>query len=258
VLLAHGAEPNGTNALAHALDYDHLEHVQLLLDAGADPNGGALLSHAVRRERGPEFLRLLAERGADLDRHGGETWRGDVPLRTPYQHAFIRGREDQVQALADLGASTALSREDELLGAIARGERPAGALTEELDPDGQEVVILAALRGKLDLVLDAVGPRFRGVVGGGPAGTLLHHAAWVGDPAVAETLLVHGADPTAPSGAEFDTPLAWAVLGSQNWQIPGRDYVRVAELLVQAGAELEPRFADVAHGPLEGWLEGRI
>jgi hypothetical protein len=47
-------------------------------------------------------------------------------------------------------------------------------------------------------------------------------------------------------------------LGSQNWQIPGRDYVRVAELLVEAGAELEPRFADVAHGPLEGWLEGRI
>ena len=128
VLLEHGAEPNGTNALAHALDYDHLEQVRLLLDAGADPNEGALVAHAVRRERGPETLRLLAERGADLDRPGGETWRGDVPLRTPYQHAVIRDREDQARTLAELGASTEVSEEDRRLAALARGEQPDGPL----------------------------------------------------------------------------------------------------------------------------------
>jgi hypothetical protein len=32
----------------------------------------------------------------------------------------------------------------------------------------------------------------------------------------------------------------------------------VAELLVAAGAELEPRFAEVAEGPLASWLEERL
>jgi hypothetical protein len=104
LLLEHGATVNGTNALPHALDFDGLEHVRLLLEAGADPNEGAYMAHAVRRGRGPEFLRLLAEHGAEVDRPGGETWRGDVPLRTPYQHAVIRGRTDQAETLAALGA----------------------------------------------------------------------------------------------------------------------------------------------------------
>ena len=63
-----------------------------------------------------------------------------------------------------------------------------------------------------------------------------------------------GADPVARSGAEFDTPLAWAALGSQAWREQGRDYVQVAELLLGAGAELEPRFAEVAEGPLAARL----
>ena len=104
LLLEHGAEPNGTNALARALDYERLKHVRLLLDAGADPNEGALLAHAVRRGRGSELVRLLAEHGADLDALGGETWRGDVPLRTAYQHAMLRGRLDVAETLAGLGA----------------------------------------------------------------------------------------------------------------------------------------------------------
>jgi ankyrin repeat protein len=112
LLLEHGAETRGTNALAHALDGDRLEAVRLLLKAGADPSEGALVAHAVRRGRGPEFLRLLAEHGADVDRPGGETWRGDVPLRTPYQHAILRGRTDSAEALAELGASTEVDPAD--------------------------------------------------------------------------------------------------------------------------------------------------
>ncbi len=115
--------------------------------------------------------------------------------------------------------------------------------------------MLAALRGNLDLVLDSVGPSFRGVVGGSPEGTLLHHAAWVGSPELVDRLLERGADPVARSGADFDTPLAWAVLGSQYHQLPGRDYVSVAERLVAAAGELEPRFLDAADGPLAEWLQ---
>lgn len=256
LLLAHGAETRGTNALAHALDDERLEHVRLLLEAGADVRDAAYVAHAVRRGRGPEEVRLLAEFGADVDRPGGETWRGHVPLRSPYRQAVLRNRRDLVEELARLGASTEVPPEDLAVAAVARGE--AATLPAELDPDAQEVLILAALGGQLDAVVGAVGPGFRGVVGGSPPGTLLHHAAWIGTAAVARELLALGADPVAESGATFSTPLAWAALGSAAHRLPERDYVGVAEALVEAGGELEPRFLEVAHGPLETWLEERL
>jgi len=263
ILLEHGATVDGTNALPHALDYDRLEHVRLLLEAGADANEGAYVAHAVRRGRGPEFLRLLAEHGADVDRPGGETWRGNVPLRTPYQHAVIRGQVDQAETLADLGADTSVAPDDRALAAIARGERPETPLPPELDPDAQEVVILAALNGHVDAVLEAVGPNFRGVVGGSPEGPLLGHAAWVGDAELVRRLLAAGAEPGRRADARFDTPLAIAALGSaapidEPYPVRERDYVAVAEQLVAAGNEIEARFLDVADGPLYDWLEERI
>jgi len=257
LLLGHGAEPSGSNALAHALDYPHLEHVRLLLEAGADPNEGALLVHAVRRGRSAEFLRLLAEHGAELDRRGGEWSTPPEHWKTAYRNAVLRARDDLAAVLAELGASTDVEPEDVAVAAVVRGERPSTPLPAEPSPDAQEALILAALEGRLDLVVDLVGPGFFGHVGGGPPGTLLHHAAWVGNAAVVEELLRRGADPVARSGADFDTPLAWAVHGSPHGQVEGRAYVRVAELLLAAGGELEPRFAEVAAGPLADWLAGR-
>jgi ankyrin repeat protein len=253
LLLEHGAAVNGTNALPHALDDERLEHVRLLLEHGADPNA---VAHAVRRGRGPEEIRLLAAHGADLEQPGGETWRGHVPLRTPYQHAVLRGRDDVAAVLAELGAATDVAPADLAVAAVAKGEQPPAPPPRSLDVDQQEVLVLAALRGALDSVVDAVGIDFRGVVGGSPAGTLLHHAAWVGSPELVRELLARGADATALSGAEFDTPLAWAALGSQHHELPGRDYLAVAEQLVAAGGEVEPRFLEVADGPLAEWLEG--
>jgi ankyrin repeat protein len=254
LLLEAGAQTRCTNALAHALDDDRLEHVRLLLEAGADPNEGALLAHAVRRGRGPAFLRLLVEHGAELDRPGGETWRGDVPLRTPYQHAALRGRADSMETLAELGASTEVAAEDLALAAVVRGERPSVPLAAELDPDGQEVLILAALRGRLDAVVDAVGPDFAGVVGGSPHGSLLHHGAWVGSPAVVRALLERGAQASAGP----DSPLAWAAHGSNAHELPGRDYVAVAAALCAAGNEVDPSLLEVAEGPLYDWLRERL
>jgi ankyrin repeat protein len=260
LLLEAGAETRGTNALAHALDYDRIEPVRLLLEAGADPNEGALLAHAVRRERGPEFLQLLADHGADLDALGGETWRGDVPLRTAYAHAVLRNRADNAELLAQLGASTEIDLVDAAVAVVARGERPPeleGVTVFRWDPDRQEAVILGALRGNLQAVVDVVGVNFRGVVGGSPEGTLLHHAAWMGNADAVRELLALGADANAPSRAEFFTPLAWAALASQYEKLSGRDYVAVAEALVESGAEIEPRFLEVAAGPLRQWLQFR-
>jgi ankyrin repeat protein len=255
LLLDAGAQVPGTNALGHALDYDRIEPVRMLLEAGGDPNEGALVAHAVRRGRGPDFLRLLAEHGADVDRPGGETWRGDVPLRTAYAHSALRNRTDNMRALAELGATTDVDSADLVVAEIARGENPSGPLPDDLDPDAQEVLILSALEGHLDVVIAAVGPSFRGVVGGSPEGTLLHHAAWVGNPDLVRALLERGADARAETPEKFSTPLAWAVLASQYYDLPGRDYVGVAEALVEEGAELEPRFLEIAAGPLLDWLQ---
>jgi ankyrin repeat protein len=256
LLLDHGAEPRGTNGLAHALDYDRIEPVRLLLEAGADPNEGALLAHAVRRGRGPEFLQLLVDHGAELDALGGETWRGDVPLRTAYQHAVLRNRADNVELLAKLGASTEIDPVDASIAAIARGESPRWDIPSFVwDPDRQEVIILAAMNGRLDAVVEYVGTNFHGVVGGSPDGTLLHHAAWMAKADVVRELLRRGADPDRTSRADFETPLAWAVWASAHGAFRDRDYVAVAEPLVEAGANIDPRFLETAAGPLLAWLQ---
>jgi ankyrin repeat protein len=260
ILLEHGASTRCTNALAHAIDSERTDRVKLLLDAGADPNEGraALLVHAVRRGCDEGIVRLLAERGAALDRRGGEWSTPRAEYRTAYQNAVLRGRDDIAALLAELGADTTVAPEDLAVAALARGKRPSCELPCELSADAQEVLILAALRGHAEIIVAVAGPNYFGHVGGGPPGTLLHHACWVGDRAVVARLLALGADPLAPSGAEFDTPVAWAALGSQWHGLPGRDYVGVVETLLAAGAQLEQRFGDVAEGPLAEWLEERF
>ena len=178
--------------------------------------------------------------------------------RTAYQDAVLRRRQDLVNLLAELGASTDVSAEDRAVAAIAQGEPAAEPLPDALGPDAQEVLILAALRDGLERVVAAVGPNFCGHVGGGPPGTLLHHACWTGRADVVRRLLELGADPIASSGAEYDTPVAWAALGSQAARGSDRDYVAVVEVLVEAGAELEPRFVEVATGPLADWLDEHL
>ena len=160
--------------------------------------------------------------------------------------------------MKELGASTDVSAADEALGAIARGESPTAPLPSELDPDAQEALILAAGHGHLEAVVDAVGPDFRGVVGGSPRGSLLCHAAWVGDAAAVAALLERGANPAARADARFDTPLAWAAHGSFAFRTPRRDYVAVAERLLAAGNCVEPYLLEAAEGPLYDWIEARL
>jgi hypothetical protein len=138
--------------------------------------------------------------------------------------------------------------------AFVRGEK-AAALPAELDADQREVLMAAAMDGRLGEVVDALGPSF---AGWHYDGTLLHHAAWYGNADGVRLLLERGADPHAETPADFETPAAWAALGSTFWRTPGHDYVAVLGLLLDAGATLEPRFLDVAQGPLAEWLADRV
>src|SRR5439155_1857481 len=83
-------------------------------------------------------------------------------------------------------------------------------------------------------------------------GPILVHA-WVGNADLVRTLLERGADASIRADAEFDTPLGSAALGSHAYELPNRDYVAVAELLTDAGNQVEPRFVDVADGPLRDY-----
>ena len=213
--------PAGTTALAHAIDDDKLEHVRLCSPPAPTPTRGALLVHAVRRECGAEMLRLLAEPAPSSTAAAASGRPRPRSTARPTRTPCCATATSSSRSLAELGADTRSAPGT----SPSRRSRAASARRRRCPPepeaDAQEALILAALRGRLDLVVDALGPGFFGHVGGGPPGTLLHHASWVGDREVVERLLERGADPVARSGAEFDTPIAWAALGSQYHACPG-------------------------------------
>ena len=255
ILLEHGATVAGTNALAAAVDADHVEHVRLMLAAGGDPNEVPLVAHAVRRGCEASMLELLAEHGADLDRRGGETWRGDVPLRTPYQHAVLRGRTDVAELLARLGASTDVDARDAWVAQLARGERPRGDRPTSFerrhagvrDPDG------ASRRSR------ARGSRRRSRLqrrrrrlsrGDAPPPRVLGRER----PRRRATSC-----PGRRPGRSIPRRLRDAArLGRPRLAVPrplGRDYVGVAERLVAAGASPVSKYPEAAEGPLADWLQ---
>jgi ankyrin repeat protein len=258
LLLEHGALVPGTNSLAHALDYDRIDRVRLLLAHGADPNEGALLAHAVTRRRSSEFMRLLVEHGADPTRRG----RNGL---TAYQHAVRAGATEVAETLAALGSPTERTAADDALAAIATGAGDVSGL--ELDDAARDALIELAMRdvATLGRVVDVVGPGFSARWGGGPRGTLLHQASWLGRPDFVSLLLERGADQDERVETEYATPLGWAVVGSRyspdhpndSFSSPEADYVAVAKLLVIAGAQLEPKFEEMAAGPLAAWLADR-
>ncbi|MDX6630060.1 MAG: hypothetical protein QOH00_2306 [Gaiellales bacterium] len=257
LLLERGAKVPGTNALWHALDYDRFERVRILLEHGGGPNESRdwpALHHAVIRGRSQEFLRLLVEHGADPALR-------DQSGRSAFQHALRRGRDDLAETLLELGAPADADDADRALNAISTGAR---AQPIELDADARDVLIELAMRdtGGLARVIDAVGPDFSARWGGGPRGTLLHQAAWFGRPGHVDLLLRRGAKPDERVEVEYATPLGWAAVGSRyspehpndSFSAVDADWVGVANLLIAAGARVEPRFAEMALPPLSDWL----
>jgi len=257
LLLEHGATVPGTSALHHALDFDRLEPVRLLLEHGADPNehpDWPPLHHAVARGRSPAFARLLVARGADPTAR-------DKDGRTAYQHAVRRGSTDVADTLRELGSTTDLTDGDRALNAIATGK---GVTDTALDADAPSVLIELAMTNAetLSRVVDAVGPMFSARFGGGPRGTLLHQAAWLGRVELVKLLLQRGADANATVDTDYATPLGWAAVGSRysgdhprdSRSAADPDYVGTARLLVGAGATIAFKDVEMATEPLSSWL----
>ena len=221
---------------------------RLLLDAGADAR--ELLPHAVRRGRGPEYLRLLVEHGADLEHRGGEGWRKPERLRTAYQHAVLRdARRRRAQLLAELGARdrTSTPTTSRSPRSPAASARPRSRAT--LDYDQQEVLILAALRGAGGARVELVRPGLpRASSAARPKASLLHHAAWFGDAARRATRCSRRA-PTRSRAS------------GRHW--PPRCTRQATRTAITSAwpsgssppaASIEPWMLEQADGPLADWL----
>src|SRR5581483_10358759 len=210
-LLARGADPNGPGVegewtnLSVACARGDVALARVLLDHGADPNEDpewTALYHAVFRGRSAAFLELLVAYGADVDARSRAG-------RTAYQEAYRRGREDLCELLRALGSPTDVDDADVALHAIATG---GDVRREALGDDAADVLIELAMRDldTLSRVVDTAGAMFEARWGGGPRGTLLHQAAWLGRPRFVELLLARGAEVDARVETQFATPLGWA------------------------------------------------
>lgn len=254
VLCEFGGSPRGSNTILRSLDFPNLEAVRWLLDHGADPDErhpGAVY-HAVLRGRAPEFIRLLAERGAKV---------GLAPFGGPsvYRLAYRRGMTAVAQTLAELGANTEVTTADRFLNCCSRADEPgaraileqAPDLVSNLPPGDLRLLADKADDGDLAAVQLTLSLGWPVDAEGDWKGTALHHAAFWGEADIVQLLVAHGASLTVRHGFN-GTALSTAIFGSENCRTrtggvaPGGDpdaathgdYPRVVEILLDAGAPL--------------------
>ena len=213
LLLAAGATPHRTQALATVLEREDPDTVALVLDHLPEQSGERAwaLLWAVQHGRSAQIVRLLVERGADLEAYD------EAADRRPYGLAIRRGRPDLAELLASLGAQRRVGPVDELLGACMAGDAEQA---RQLAANRPEAVALirgayagalaeAAAEGRVEavrLLLElGVPPDARAESGLTPL------EAAKGDPEVLALLLAHGADPAKPGTPPAGAPAQWFI-----------------------------------------------
>ena len=276
LLLDAGADPNDGESLYHATEARDTECLRLLVERGANVTVGVLmhkldsvddvdgvrlllehldisgamfgrhhgqlwvgaspLHQAVLRGRSPGVVRLLLERGAEVEAVDGAG-------RTPYALAIATARTELAQLLAAHGARADHDPIDALVGACLRGDettaRRLAHLRDRLRPIDHEAVATAVRAGDVTATRLMLELGFDPNVPGELQATPLHFAAADGRPDLVGILLEHGAnvDAVASHIDEQSTPLAWAVYASAG--SAARDHATVVEHLVAAGAGVD-------------------
>ena len=200
----------GTTPLLLAVTNAHWDVAAALLAAGADPNAdgpGYTALHVIPKVRRPgvgdndpapdgsgrmtslEFVRTLAEHGADIDarlavRRNLNNTRHHEPGSTPFMLASLVADTALMRILVDLGADPLMPNAENstpLMAAAGLGTRSPG------EDAGTEDDVLEAVRLALDLGNDVNAVDDKGE-------TAMHGAAYKNLPAVVGLLAASGAD----------------------------------------------------------------
>ena len=254
LLLDNGADANaqsgeyGTALQAAAAAYDSsVEVVQLLLDRGADINaqggkfGTALQATAAVYKseyvifepdkgvgafnRRAEIIRLLLDKGADVNIQGGE-------YGTALRAAAYRGKVELIHLLLDKGAD---------VNAQGGGGEYGTALQAAAASSGESMleVVRLLLDNGADVNAQSAGGRY---------GTALHAAAHCSNVEVMRLLVEKGANVVGARGGEFGTALQAALAPSPpTWKQPAKVF-RAVEFLLDHGADFATYIPDSKYG----------
>jgi ankyrin repeat protein len=279
LLLQHGADLSGRHAhwnntplyfLSGYKEFHEncarsVDGMRWLLEHGADPNVPSYDSAEVPLHRiaafgrGAAVAELLLAHGAEVDRPRADG-------RTPYVLAVRAGNMAVADLLRQRGADTGrLTPVDELLGACmtadtARAREILAAhpgLMEGLAAEDRHAFALAAEEGRAASVELMAELGFDLGWEGSWGGTPLHHAAWHGNPELVRLLLALGAPVNVRDSQFGSSPLGWAAHGSTNCRHADDDYVEVAGLLLDAGADRETSI-NRWQGPPESMASRRV
>jgi ankyrin repeat protein len=260
LLVEHGAQVDGTNALPAMIGGGDVEGVRLLLSGGADPGRpfdastapiGCLPDRTVNplpaaaADDSAAVIEALLSAGADPNMPGRDG-------RSPVRRAMRRGKPDVVEVLLHHGAVDDISDVDRFLGACLRADRDdaqalLGALQGGLDDQQRVVIVDAAEYARLQAVGLMLELGFAvDVYRKQDGATALHAAAYQGRADVVQLLLFRGADVNQLDLQWHSTALAWATVGSgEHTAADGdADWVETIQTLLDAGSSTKDAWVE--------------